>query len=77
MAVPRKARTTTKKNGNTSAAGNGKVTSIESAPHPAEDFSEQVRRRAYEIYLESGRPEGCAHDHWVQAEAEVRSRKTA
>ena len=73
MAAPTKARSTTKKakitpisesNGNARQASN-------------ETFEELVRRRAYEIYEASGRPDGRAHEHWLQAEAEIRGRKSA
>ena len=70
MAVPKKARTTTKNSGSMNAANpkaNGNVTSIESAQQQVpEDFAELVRRRAYEIYEESGRPDGCdfKSDFW-------------
>jgi hypothetical protein len=83
MAVPKKARTTTNKAGSKNATvnpeTNGNVTSIESAPQASEDFAELVRRRAYEIYVESGRPDGRDREHWLQAEAEIlgRGRKTA
>ena len=30
-----------------------------------------IAQRAYEIYERSGRPEGHALDHWLQAEAEL------
>jgi len=32
---------------------------------------ERIRRRAYEIYLECGSPDGSHLDHWLQAEAEI------
>ena len=34
---------------------------------------EAVRRRAYEIYQLSGKEEGHALQHWLQAESEVQS----
>lgn len=83
MAVAKKARTTINKAAGKNAAtapesnGNGNVTSIESAQQVTQDFAELVRRRAYEIYEQSGRPDGRAHEHWLQAEAEIRGRKTA
>ena len=79
MAVPKKARTTTKKARNTAGNPeiNGNVTSIETAAQNVLDLAEQVRRRAYEIYEQSGRPDGRAHEHWLQAEAELRGQKTA
>lgn len=83
MAVANKLRTTIKKAAGKNAAtapesnGNGNVTSIQSAQPIIEDFAELVRRRAYEIYEQSGRPDGRAHEHWLQAEAEIKGRKTA
>jgi hypothetical protein len=32
---------------------------------------QRVRERAYEIWESTGRPEGKAGEHWLQAEAEV------
>ena len=32
---------------------------------------EQIRRRAYEIYLERGEQPGCELDDWLQAERET------
>jgi len=34
-------------------------------------LEEQIRARAYEIYLERGEREGSALDDWLEAEAEV------
>jgi hypothetical protein len=36
---------------------------------------DEVRRRAYELYEEGGRPEGRHEEHWYQAEMEVRHAK--
>ncbi|MEX0777299.1 MAG: DUF2934 domain-containing protein [Phycisphaeraceae bacterium] len=33
---------------------------------------EAIAKRAYEIYVAQGRPEGRAAEHWKQAEAELR-----
>jgi Protein of unknown function (DUF2934) len=33
----------------------------------------EVRRRAYEIYLERGGPPGCELEDWLQAEYELRT----
>jgi hypothetical protein len=30
-----------------------------------------IRERAYAIWEEEGRPEGCHVDHWLRAEAEM------
>ena len=35
---------------------------------------EMIAQRAYEIWQESGRPEGCEQEHWYQAEAELQAR---
>ncbi len=32
---------------------------------------EQIAARAYQIYLEQGRPDGHDLDHWLQAEYEL------
>ena len=49
---------------------------------PSVDFSavfeevrqEEIRRRAYRIYLESGKIEGRDTQNWLQAEAEHKAR---
>jgi hypothetical protein len=33
--------------------------------------NEEIRRRAYEIYLERGEQAGCELDDWLQAEREL------
>jgi hypothetical protein len=43
--------------------------------------SEEIRQRAFEIYIERGRIQGCDLDDWLQAERELqekiqRDRKT-
>ena len=38
-------------------------------PHPL-DHQEQVRRRAYELYEQSGKDDGHDLEHWLQAESE-------
>jgi hypothetical protein len=34
---------------------------------------EQITRRAYEIFIERGRPEGQDLDHWLEAEKQLRA----
>lgn len=34
---------------------------------------EQITRRAYEIFIERGQPEGHDLDHWLEAEAQLRA----
>lgn len=36
-----------------------------------EDKDLEIRRRAYALWEQEGRPDGCAEDHWRRAEAEV------
>lgn len=36
---------------------------------------EQIRRRAYELYLEGGCQTGKESEHWLQAEAEFKGRQ--
>jgi hypothetical protein len=34
---------------------------------------EQITRRAYEIFIERGQPEGRDLDHWLEAEKQLRA----
>lgn len=36
---------------------------------------DEIRKRAYELYEQDGRLDGKHHDHWIQAESEVRNRR--
>jgi hypothetical protein len=36
--------------------------------------SDEIRRRAYELYEQAGRPEGLQDEFWYKAEREIRSR---
>jgi hypothetical protein len=40
------------------------------------DYSQRIRERAYQIWDRDGRPEGRAHEHWVQAEQEIAEEDT-
>ena len=41
-----------------------------------EPSDEEIRQRAYEIYLARGAtPDGCELDDWLQAERELRSKQ--
>ncbi len=40
-------------------------------------LEERIRLRAYQLYELSGRQEGRAHEHWVEAEAQIEGRKRA
>ncbi|HZW09046.1 MAG TPA: DUF2934 domain-containing protein [Phycisphaerales bacterium] len=41
---------------------------------PREPTEEQVRLRAYELYVARGRVDGHAMEDWMQAERELRAR---
>jgi hypothetical protein len=45
------------------------VPTAKTAPTP-----ELIAARAYEIWQESGCPEGCEQEHWYQAESELIAR---
>jgi hypothetical protein len=54
-------------------ASRAKKTSIENLP-----IEEQIRRRAYELYVERGNESGSDLDDWLQAEEEIfRAREEA
>ena len=42
--------------------------------HRVEDREQEIRERAYRIWLEAGQPEGLAADHWALAELEYSHR---
>jgi hypothetical protein len=46
----------------------------EEEPRPA--LEEQIRRRAYEIYIQRGGQSGSETDDWLQAEAEMNAVST-
>ncbi|NOT23068.1 MAG: DUF2934 domain-containing protein [Nitrospiraceae bacterium] len=39
-----------------------------------DDLQERITTRAYELYVQRGRREGCALEDWVDAEREILSR---
>ncbi len=39
--------------------------------HDPSPTREQIARRAYEIFEERGRPEGCELEHWLEAERQL------
>jgi len=47
------------------------VEEIGAAPVGNASRDEEIRRRAYEIYLEHGEQSGCELDDWLQAEREL------
>jgi Protein of unknown function (DUF2934) len=38
-----------------------------------QDLEQVIRERAYGIWMESGRPDGSAEEHWLVAQREVLS----
>jgi hypothetical protein len=53
-----------------------------SAPEPPSERSveitdEQIATRAYEIWLERGRPDGLDREHWLEAERQLRQQIVA
>ena len=78
MARAKTARTTTKTNGDSNSQPEIKRASISSinpdgAAHQAL-LEEQIRSRAYQLFEQRGKTHGHAHEDWIRAEAEVRSR---
>lgn len=37
------------------------------------ELMKHIADRAYYIWMESGRPEGCDYDNWKRAEAEIKA----
>ncbi len=42
---------------------------------PVSDLEEEIRRRAYELYLERGATPGSENEDWLVAEREMRSQQ--
>jgi Protein of unknown function (DUF2934) len=61
----------TKPRGNGSAATQATTTQAETREAGNAARDEAIRRRAYQIYLESGEQPGRALDDWLQAEREL------
>jgi hypothetical protein len=38
---------------------------------PDPDLEQCIRERAFFLWIEQGRPEGCDKEHWQQAESEL------
>jgi hypothetical protein len=41
------------------------------------DLQERIRRRAYQLWEQEGRPEGRADEHWRRADAELAGANTS
>ncbi len=50
--------------------------SADAPPAGATKDSARVAERAYEIWQQSGRPQGRDQEHWFQAERELRAGKS-
>ena len=44
---------------------------------PDRDLEQRIRERAFFLWIEQGRPEGCDQEHWRQAESELMAGITA
>jgi len=66
MAFPQKARVAESKT-------NGRTATPSSPAKLAAPPPEKIAHRAYEIWQESGCPEGKHDEHWLQAERELRA----
>jgi hypothetical protein len=49
---------------------NGQTASPHVQPH--EDQEHRIKERAYQIWLEDGRPEGREGEHWERASREIK-----
>ena len=56
------------------AASTKPVVTAESLPGSSMSLDDEIRRRAYEIYLERGSTPGSESEDWLVAEREVRAR---
>jgi hypothetical protein len=66
----------------TSQSGRSEILQLDAEPiqpraeNPAANYEpnhDEIRRRAYEIYLEGGSLPGCELDDWLRAERELRN----
>jgi DUF2934 family protein len=46
-----------------------------SSGSPANDIQDEVRRRAYQLWEQYGRPEGGEEEFWLKAEREIKKEK--
>ena len=42
--------------------------------HQHQPTHEEIAQHAFQLWTQAGHPEGCDQQHWLQAEAELRSR---
>ncbi len=69
-------RTTKGRTTRSSSRGQKALQERGSAPNGRQPDEDDIRRRAYELYLERGGAPGQALDDWVRAERELRGQAT-
>ncbi|HWR37639.1 MAG TPA: DUF2934 domain-containing protein [Clostridia bacterium] len=74
---PTAKKTSEKKNKTAATATKASVTSMPKTQDITISTEEQIRRRAYEIYKERGGHGGTAQEDWLQAEIQIRGKRTA
>jgi hypothetical protein len=42
-----------------------------------QDVEQRIRERAYQLWIENGKPEGKENDHWEQARSEIEGQSNA
>lgn len=77
-----RAKKTSSASGAAAAAAPAKERVLESTPSPAAvgnvtSIEDEIRRRAYELYLERNGQGGSSADDWARAEAEIREKRSA
>lgn len=77
-----RARRTSGVTGAAAAAAPAEERVAESTPNPAKvgnisSIDDEIRRRAYELYLERNGQGGSPDDDWARAEAEIREKLSA
>ena len=78
MARAKTARTIEKTNGQSTSQPEVKKASTINPDSAANQalLEEQIRFRAYQLFEQRGKTHGHAHEDWVRAEAELRSRQS-
>jgi len=69
-----KARTPRKISASVTPIDSKPAAEVKKASSTNGNLEDEIRWRAYELYQERGGEHGFAHEDWVRAEAEVRSR---
>jgi len=69
-----KARTPRKTSASVTPIDSKPVVEVKRTSATNGNLEDEIRWRAYELYQQRGGGDGLAHDDWIRAEAEVRSR---